>query len=455
MKQSQPHWRLRLRLFTTATAGFAMLLAFFQFADASELRRSAIVQAVAGARSSVVSIHGHKTIPNASASNPASTGGRRVNGMGTGVVVDPRGYIVTNHHVVENVGQINVNLDNGRSYVARMIAHDPYTDLAIIKIPTRHELPLIKIGKSHDLMTGEEVVAVGNAYGYEQTVTRGIVSALHRTVKVNDEQKYYDLIQTDASINPGNSGGPLLNIDGEMIGINVAVRVGAQGIGFAIPVDKAMEVAAQLLSKERAGVWHGVITGSQSGSQGLLAERIQDGSPAAVAGIQAGDVISLVNDIPVDRALDLERALIGTNAGEQISFLVNRNGEELPIRLELARRGRKQRASNQVDSAVFDLAWSRFGMQLIEIPPQKFERGSSQFKGGLKIVTVRAGSPAARQGVRSGDILVGLHKWETASASDLSYVMKQPKVLQNQSVKFFIMRNEETLFGHLPATQRR
>ena len=177
------------------------------------------------ARPSVVNIHGHKTITTATAGYPGGDAPRKVNGMGTGVVIDERGYVITNYHVVEGVREIKVTLHNGKGYVARLVAHDPVTDLAIIRIPVRERMPLITIGTSDDLMEGEDVIAVGNAYGYENTVTRGIVSALHRTVQVTDSQQYEDLIQTDASINPGNSGGPLLNIDGEMIGINVAVRV--------------------------------------------------------------------------------------------------------------------------------------------------------------------------------------------------------------------------------------
>ena len=454
MKHTRPIRRLSVRPFDTVAIVLTVVLVLSNLTSASSLRRSAIVRAVAQARPAVVSIHGHKTIPNG---QYQSDGSRRVNGMGTGVIIDSRGYIVTNHHVVESVGEIKVNLDNGKAYVARLVAHDPFTDLAIIKIPTRQKLDLINIGNSQDLMTGEEVIAVGNAYGYEQTVTRGIVSALHRTVKVNEEQKYYDLIQTDASINPGNSGGPLLNVDGEMIGINVAVRVGAQGIGFAIPVDKAMEVAAQLLSKERAGIWHGVITG-RSGkvrTPGLVAERIQESSPAAAAGIRPGDVISRVNDVEIARALDMERALIGMRAGQEASLVVKRQGSSIPVQLTLASVSTAKRRKSKSSSSVFDVAWNTFGMQLTEIPPKDFRSSSEQFKGGLRIVTVRAASPAARQGVRSGDILVGLHKWETSSAADLAYILKQPNVTKNQSVKFFIMRGDETLFGHLPVTHRR
>jgi serine protease Do len=152
--------------------------------------------------------------------------------MGTGVVVDARGYVVTNYHVVEGVRRIEVTLASGKTTSASLVSHDPRTDLAVIKVEHDSPLPVITIGTSSDLMIGETVLALGNAYGYEHTVTRGIVSALHRDVEVSRTQRYDDLIQTDASINPGNSGGPLLNINGEMIGINVAVRAGAQGIGL-------------------------------------------------------------------------------------------------------------------------------------------------------------------------------------------------------------------------------
>ena len=148
--------------------------------------------------------------------------------MGTGVVIDSRGYIVTNYHVVDGVKEIQVTLTSEEKFIARLIARDMETDLAVIKIEAPNKLAMMTIGTSSDLMAGESVIAVGNAYGYENTVTRGIVSALHRAVQVSDAQFYDDLIQTDAPINPGNSGGPLLNIDGEMVGINVAVRAGAR-----------------------------------------------------------------------------------------------------------------------------------------------------------------------------------------------------------------------------------
>jgi serine protease Do len=201
-------------------------------------RVSPIVRAIQRAEAAVVSIQGNKVIATASASGAGSK--QEVNGMGTGVIIDRRGYIITNLHVVEDVGRIEVTLSDGSTAIAKLLNYDPSTDLALIKIPAVKELPTIQFGTSSDLMRGETVVAIGNPFGYQNTVTQGIVSALHRDIPVNGTQEYKDLIQTNADINPGNSGGPLLNLDGDVIGINVAVRVGAQGIGFAIPIDSAL-----------------------------------------------------------------------------------------------------------------------------------------------------------------------------------------------------------------------
>src|SRR5208282_6705147 len=184
----------------------------------------------------------------------------RVNGMGSGVIVDSRGYILTNHHVVDRVQGIAVQLYDGKTYSATVLQFDPVLDLAVIKIDPVSPLTAVEIGTSSDLMIGESVITIGNAFGYENTVSVGIISALHRDVTLSDEQVYRNLVQTDASINPGNSGGPLININGELIGINVAVRAGAQGIGFALPIDEVKRVAAEMLSTRRiASTWHGLV----------------------------------------------------------------------------------------------------------------------------------------------------------------------------------------------------
>ena len=204
-------------------------------AAASELRETPVVKAVQRARAAIVNIRGEKTVAAWPGQAVAGDAGRRVNGMGTGVLIDSRGYILTDYHVVDGVREIHVTRADGQRHVATLLARDKEADLAILKIDCPTPLPVIPIGTSSDLMPGETVIAVGNAYGYEHTVTRGIISALHRSVQVSDAQYYDDLIQTDASINPGNSGGPLLNIDGEMIGINVAVRAGAKASASRFP----------------------------------------------------------------------------------------------------------------------------------------------------------------------------------------------------------------------------
>ncbi len=411
---------------------------------ASHLRRTPIVEAVEKASPSVVNIHGRKTVP-ATDIQFGVEAGRQVNGMGTGVVIDERGYIVTNYHVVEGVRQIQVTLADGSTVVARLVEHDPKTDLAIIKIDTDSPLPTIRIGSSHDLMAGEPVVAVGNAYGYPHTVSRGIISALHRSVQVSEEQKYNDLIQTDAAINPGNSGGPLLNIDGEMIGINVAVRVGAQGIGFAIPVDEAMHVAAQLMSVERReNIWHGLQgeTVRDGETFRYIVRSIKSGSPAEAAGLRVGDEVRTIGDFTVARALDVERALMGRKAGEKLTMLVKRGDTEQALTLTVAAVPHQTLTSEEQ-------IWQTFGLRLEPIPGDVFQKLNTRYRGGLRVTAVRPGSPAAAEGIRRGDVLVGMHVWETISLDNVRYILNRPDFSQLRPLKFYIVRGEETLYGHL------
>ncbi|MCH8204853.1 MAG: trypsin-like peptidase domain-containing protein, partial [Candidatus Hydrogenedentes bacterium] len=313
---------------------------------------------------------------------------RPVRAIGSGFVINREGYIITNYHVVQGVSQIQVTMADRKTVTARLVAHDPKTDLAIIKISAEHKLPVISIGTSSDLMPGEPVVAVGNAYGYEHTVTRGIISALHRTVPINDEQKYHDLIQTDASINPGNSGGPLMNIDGEMIALNVAVRIGAQGIGFAIPIDETMQAAAKLLSTQRLeGFSHGVIgetLTSQKPSKFVVRSVIKD-SAAEKSGLQSGDIISKVGETVVERSLDFERALLGHPSGEEIKIQVQRSGEPISISFVINRNSASSTVTN-------DRVWRELGLKLAPITPQAFRSYHSRYRGGLKVTAVRPDS---------------------------------------------------------------
>ena len=369
--------------------------------------------------------------------------------MGTGVVIDPRGYILTNHHVVDGVRDIQVTLADGQSLSARLVAHDIKTDLAIIKVDSSEDLPLITMGTSSDLMPGETVIAVGNAYGYEHTVTRGIISALHRSVQVSDAQYYDDLIQTDASINPGNSGGPLLNIDGEMVGVNVAVRAGAQGIGFAIPIDEALRVAARILAAcEENRAWHGLTVDADTASdgEGVAIAAVEPDSPAAAAELAPGDRITKVADLEIRRAVDFHRALLGRTAGDAVAIVAQRDGEEVTAEVTLAQLAKRSRTPG-------DAVWQVLGMRLQPVPAGEFQRRyQSRYRGGLAVTGVRGDSPAADQGIQAGDVLVGMHIWETVSLENVSYILNRPDFNSLAPVKFYILRKDQTLYGYLPLT---
>jgi serine protease Do len=418
----------------------------------SESRMSPIVVAAQRARPSVVNIRGEKNISANDTRRTQGETGRRVNGMGTGVILDERGYITTNHHVGEGVRKITVTTAAEESYTARLISYDAKTDLAIIKIDAEQSLPSIDLGASSDLMPGETVIAVGNAFGYEHTVTRGIISALHRTVQVSDTQSYEDLIQTDASINPGNSGGPLLNIDGQLIGVNVAVRAGAQGIGFAIPVDRVLEIAGELLSARRLNeVWHGVEAGpADECLEGVAVSQVDDDSPAAAIGLRPGDAISRAGELTVTRTLDLERAFLGKRPGDSVPLRVVRDGETLSLDLVLASA---PSGSDQIESG--SPAWEALGLELKPLEPGRFKKYKTKYRGGLSVVNVRPGGPAASQKIRAGDVLVGMHIWETVTLENVQYILDRPDFAGLQPVKFYILRGKETYFFEMTVSHRK
>ena len=417
----------------------------------SQLRRTAIVKAVEGAKWSVVNIHGQKLLP--VDENIPSQGSRAVNGMGTGVLLDERGYLLTNFHVVDGVKRIQVTTAEGTTTVAKLIARDRATDLAIIKMPVDKQLQVVRLGTSSDLMVGETVIAMGNAYGYNHSVTRGIISALHRDVPISETQQYFDLIQTDAGINPGNSGGPLLNIEGKMIGLNVAVRVGAQNIGFAIPVDQAVEIAAELIRKhsQDSDAWHGIIsqTRVRDGQTQCVVSSVEEESPAAKCDITAGDVIKTVSGHTIENSLDLELALLGRRAGDELAIDTTRNDVSQVAQLVIDTPPSKGQWAD-----VIYQTWQIAGLRLAPLAAQALPNGAQRYRGGLKVTAVRPGSPAEREHIQPGDILVGMHVWETVSMENVGYVLSQTDFDSNRPVKCYIVRDDRTHYAYLPIRTR-
>jgi serine protease Do len=421
-------------------------------------RHTPVVDAVKRVRAAVVNIHSERTVQVPASDELFSTlpSQNRVNGMGTGIVIDPRGYIVTNQHVVEDVNLIRVRLSDGTTVSAKVVARDNESDLALLKIDVNRPLATMPLGTASDLMVGETVIAVGNAYGYEHTVTVGVVSALKRDVTLNKEISYKSLIQTDASINPGNSGGPLVNVHGELIGVNVAIRAGAQGIGFAIPVDAMIRVASDMLSiRKRNGTWHGIVgrdrveTGDETGHEEnaalrrlLVVDRIEANSPANKAGLQRGDVIVRVGDQPVESTLGLERALLEVHAGEPAPVVVQRQGKEK--RLELV-----VEAADHTTPSANDLAWRKLGMHLQAVSSEVVSRTNQQLHGGLAVIEVRPDGVAGKAGIQKGDILVGLHQWEMLQLDNLSFVLTHPDLASFNPIRFYIIRAGQVHRGWL------
>lgn len=440
----------------------ALLFASASFAD--DPRLTPMVQAIRRAKTCVVNIHTEKTSQEVDPLFPSGKS-RKVNGMGTGIVIDERGYIVTNHHVVDGVDSLRVTLVDGGTYDARVVSFDRAHDLAIIRIQASRALETMPLGTSSDLMLGETVIAVGNAFGYEHTVTSGIISALGRDVEVNEKQSYKNLIQTDASINPGNSGGPLVNLKGEVVGINVAIRAGAQRIGFAIPIDDARKVIARLISAEQLSQnWHGLSVHDvrAPGALQLVVDGTQPGSPAAEAGFLPGDIVLKAGNVAVADGADLERALLGVKPGQEIPVQVRRGEQTQNFKLMLARlpgRGGSPgnvtvvRGNNAdppaIESRIAQKAWELLGVRLRPLPTSQKALVGPKYQGGMQVIEVRGDSSAAQNGIRAGDILVGLHIWEMTTENDLSYVLDHPQLNTFDPLKFYILRGNETLYGNL------
>ncbi len=352
---------------------------------------------------------------------------RRQAGIGTGFIIDKNGHIITNNHVVEDADKIKVKLKDEREFEAKVIGRDPHTDLALIKIDAKTDLPVASLGRSAELKVGEWVVAVGSPFGLEQTVTAGIVSAKGRAI---GSGPYDDFIQTDASINPGNSGGPLVNLNGEVVGINTAIIAHGQGIGFAIPIDMATQIVAQLKdSGEVTRGWLGVNIQDLKGdladyygaknSEGVLVTDVVPGNPADKAGIKAKDVITAVNGEKVKTSRELTAKAATLPVGESTKITVLRDGQEKTFDVKVAKRPLTVADAGKppVEKE------GEFGLQVANLTPEMAQRLNVNRETGVVVVGVRPESKAYKAGVQQGDLILEVNRRSVSSTGELKQLL--------------------------------
>ncbi len=348
-------------------------------------------------------------------------------GEGSGFIYDANGFVLTNHHVIEGADEILINMHDGRQYRAVLHGGDPRRDIAILKIEDRNfsgfdASEVARLGDSNDLRVGQWVIAIGSPFSLDKTVTVGIVSAKGRKLSADEDADYSNLIQTDASINPGNSGGPLLNLKGEVIGINTAINAAGQGLGFAIPINLARRVTSDLAQFGRVRrSWLGVeMSGVDQESyrylglkspRGVVIRRVVAKTPAERAGLQPGDVILKMNGTLIEDPSILIEKIQEVPVGEEARLLIVRKGEEMTLMVRLEEMGHKVKAEIPVSG---DL-----GVKAKTLRPEDIQKFSlHQGTEGVLLEKVRPGLKGWTLGLRNGDIVVQLDRRSIQSAED-------------------------------------
>lgn len=356
---------------------------------------------------------------------------RRAHGQGSGAIISPDGYIITNNHVVEGVKTCRVTLSDGSELEGKVMGTDPKTDLALVKVTSATPLPAAQLGDSEALQVGDWVMAIGNPFGLEATVTVGVLSGKGRVIGAG---MYDDFLQTDASINPGNSGGPLFNTSGQIVGINTAIIPNAQGIGFSIPVNMAKDIVAQL--KDRGHVTRGFLgvgvqpmtnklktaLGIPLDLRGGLISSLVNGGPAAKAGIRVQDVVTSVNGKPIHSDRELLAEVARTAVGKPADLEVWSNGKTRHVSVTVVERPDDQQVSKNVELPADDA--KTLGVSILPLTPDIASQLSSSSSDGVVVMEVVSNSPAARGGLLRGDIIHKINKTEVHSPEQFVNALK-------------------------------
>jgi len=368
--------------------------------------------------------------------------------LGTGFIIDKDGFILTNNHVVEKADEIKVRLSDDKEYNAKIIGRDPKTDLALIKIEPDNSLTPLLLGDSDKLEVGEWVIAIGNPFGLGNTVTAGIVSAKYRQIGMG---AYENFIQTDASINPGNSGGPLLNINGEVIGINTAIfsrTGGSVGIGFAIPVNMAKELLPQLKKGKVVRGWLGVMIQTITpelkdkldlkDEKGALVADVTSGGPAEKAGIKRGDVIVTFDGKEVKEMKDLPYIVGSTPVGKEVTVEVIRKGRSELIQTKIGELEEEQQAQEEPKEK------PKLGLTVQELTPELARGYGLTETSGLVVVDVEGNSPASGAGIRPGDLIVEVDQVRVGGLEQFNKQILSYRT--GDTVLFLVKRRGTTLY---------
>ncbi len=471
LAKMHPTWRYNpVKLKALSATALALLLAVdvsmrlqapsahAQGGDARERRRDATVRAVEKVGPTVANISADRILveryPPGFEQFFREFGGRGgerksvSRSLGSGVVIDPAGYIVSNAHVVQRAVKILVTLPDEREYEANLLSVSYGHDLALLKIEAGAALPFSKLGSSSDLMSGETVVALGNPFGLENTVTRGVISARDRKIKKDGRELEGTFLQTDAAINPGNSGGPLVNLDGELIGVNTAIHAGGQGIGFAIPADRVRAVLSELSDPERLrDSWLGWKL--EDTKDGVKVVRIDEGGPAQAAGIAAGDVIDQCGTVRAISVFEVHKQFFSHEGAVNLA-LRGKDGTKKTIPLA------------PVASPARAIIEKRLGLQGRELTPSLAWKRGLEIEAGVLVMAPTAGGPAARIGVEANDVVTKLGRkinnrlgqaaWQIVPIQGTNHLSKVLEdVKKGEEIGIWVLRNGRELQGELRA----